>query len=170
MQYSYIGTIAVISFTMFLNECARLSALWLSGSVSLFHSLYLAHSLKGFFNEWADISMCSPPFPSSAVSLDVGLSVLPALLLISPPHRTKIPNGTFWTQPNEADTVAYRCWSRSHSCCCCCRDSGALVLVPPFPSLSPHTHYVSAAPSPSTAACSFNMSCGYGEGRGKTAR
>lgn len=103
--------------------------------------LPLSHSLKGFFNEWADISMCSPPpCPSSAVSLDVGLSVLPALLLISPPHRTKIPNGTFWTQPNEADTVAYRCWSRSRSssCCCCCRDSGALVLVPSCP-LSPLT-------------------------------
>lgn len=115
---------------------------------------------------------CAPPlFLCSAVSLDVGLSVLPALLLISPPHRTKIPNGTFWTQPNEADTVAYRCWSRSrcrsHSCCCC-RDSGALVLVPP--ALSPLTLHASAAPSPSTTACSFNMSCGYGEGRGKTAR
>lgn len=130
---------------------------------------------QGFLQwmSWHIHVLLPPPWPlfHSAVSLDVGLSVLPALLLISPPHRTKIPNGTFWTQPNEADTVAYRCWSRSrcrsHSCCCC-RDSGALVLVPP--ALFPLTLHASAAPSPSTTACSFNMSCGYGEGAGKTAR
>lgn len=127
---------------MFLNECARLSALWLSGSVSLSHSLYPSRTLSrvSSMNELTYPCAPPPPCPSSAVSLDVGLSVLPALLLISPPHRTKIPNGTFWTQPNEADTVAYRCWSRSRSssCCCCCRDSGALVLVPSCP-LSPLT-------------------------------
>lgn len=103
--------------------------------------LPLPLALSQGFLQWMSwhIHVLPLPFPSSAVSLDVGLSVLPALLLISPPHRTKIPNGTFWTQPNEADTVAYRCWSRSHSCCCCCcRDSGALVLVPPSP-LSPLT-------------------------------
>lgn len=124
------------------------------------------------FLQWMSwhIHVLPPPlFPCSAVLLDVGLSVLPALLLISPPHRTKIPNGTFWTQPNEADTVAYRCRSRSRShSCCCCRDSGALALVPP--ALSTLALHASAAPSPSTTACSFNMSCGYGEGRGKTAR
>lgn len=166
MQYCYIGTIAVISFTMFLNECARLSALWLSGSVSLFHSLYLAHSLKGFFNEWADISMCSPPFPFLCCLAWCRVKRVACFAFNFATASNKNPKRNVL---NSTQRSRHRCLSLLES------QSQLLLLLPwqrrtsastPFPSLSPHTHYASAAPSPSTAACSFNMSCGYGEGGG----
>lgn len=167
MQYCYIGTIAVISFTMFLNECARLSALWLSGSVSLSISLYPSRTLSRVSSMNELTYPCAPPpFPLLCCLAWRRVKRVACFAFNFATASNKNPKRNVL---NSTQRSRHRCLSLLES------QSQLLLLLPwqrrtsastPFPSLSPHTHYASAAPSPSTAACSFNMSCGYGEGGG----
>lgn len=134
--------------------------------------LPLSHSLKGFFNEWADISMCSPPpLPVLCCLAWCRVKRVACFAFNFATASNKNPKRNVL---NSTQRSRHRCLSLLES-----QSESQLLLLPwqrrtsastLLPSLPSHTHYASAAPSPSTAACSFNMSCGYGERGGQTAR